>query len=435
MTLPPALLSAFCLCAEPDPSLAEDGRILFFGDSITQAGDYIADLEACLLLAATSGRAEGAPPPRFRVINRGISSETISGTSEPDHSPRRPDAHDRFDRDVAAWQPDVVVACFGMNDGNYHPFDPWRFGQYQEGIARLIGRVRAIKRPGKEEPPRLVLLTPPPFDPYRRQVSDPAATSYGYKFPAVDYDEVLGKYARWLVGRPAEPGVSVVDIHSILNDHLARRRRDEVSFAIAPDAVHPNATGHWLMARAIARAWDLPPRGASFRIDLPAEGTPKTEGPVDEVELGDDGLRFRIAAPIPYPLRAAVDPRSISLEQGWGPGEAQRLILPGLRRRLPADDAKGYQIFAEEEPIATASGYELERGVDLLLASPKYPPRVAAAQFLHRLRIRRRSDDASWRSNPRIPTAEELASGPEWPREILELARPIGARFRVAPIR
>jgi lysophospholipase L1-like esterase len=433
MTLPPALLSAVCLCAEPGPSLVGDERIVFFGDSITQAGDYIADLESCLLLRAAS--AEGGEPPRLRVINHGISSETISGTSEPDHDPRRPDAHDRFDRDVAAWKPDIVVACFGMNDGNYHPFDPWRFGRYREGIGRLVDRVRAIGRPGKDGPPRLVLLTPPPFDPYRRQVGDPAAASYGYKFPAVDYDDVLGKYAQWLVGRPCEPGVSVIDVHSALNDHLARRRRDEVSFAIAPDAVHPNATGHWLMARTIARAWGLPPRGAAFRIDLPREGAPKPEGPVDEVELGDDGLRFRLAAPIPYPLRAAVDPRSVALERGWGPEESQRLILPGLRRRLPADDAKGYQILAEEEPIAAASGYDLERGIDLLLASTKYPPRVAAAQLAHRVRLRRRADDAAWRSGPRIPTADELAAPPGWPREVLELARPIGVRLRVVPLR
>ena len=89
-------------------------RIVFFGDSITQAGGYIADVEVFLLTRF--------PGKTFTIFNHGISSETISGTSEADHHPRRPDAHRRFSRDVAAWKPDVVVACFGMNDGNYqHP--------------------------------------------------------------------------------------------------------------------------------------------------------------------------------------------------------------------------------------------------------------------------------------------------------------------------
>src|SRR5688500_15062190 len=68
------------------PPLPDDGRIVFVGDSITQAGHYVVDVEL-FLLTRFPGRA-------FEVINHGISSETISGTSEPDHDPRRPDAHE-----------------------------------------------------------------------------------------------------------------------------------------------------------------------------------------------------------------------------------------------------------------------------------------------------------------------------------------------------
>ena len=66
--------------------------MVFFGDSITQSGGYVADIEV-FLLTRFHDRT-------FSVFNHGRSSETISGTSELDHHPRRPDAHLRFTRDA-----------------------------------------------------------------------------------------------------------------------------------------------------------------------------------------------------------------------------------------------------------------------------------------------------------------------------------------------
>ena len=66
-----------------DPALPVDGdRVVFFGDSITQAGQYVIYVEAYLLTRF--------PDRRITVINHGISSETISGSSEPDHTPDAP---------------------------------------------------------------------------------------------------------------------------------------------------------------------------------------------------------------------------------------------------------------------------------------------------------------------------------------------------------
>ena len=161
-------------------------RIVFLGDSITQGGQYVAYLETLMRLRS--------PGKSFEVHNHGISSETISGTSEPDHDPRRPWAHERFSRDLADWRPTTVFSCFGMNDGNYHPFDQERFEKYQAGIHRLIERVE--KEAGTK---RLVISTPPPFDAYQRGNGDKKAQFYGYKYPAINYDETLGRYSDWLL--------------------------------------------------------------------------------------------------------------------------------------------------------------------------------------------------------------------------------------------
>ena len=92
------------------------------------------------------------------MVGIGLSSETCSGLSEPDHPFPRPDVHERLDRALAKVRPDVVVACYGMNDGIYYPFGEDRFKAYQNGVNRLIEKVHATGA-------KLILLAPPPFDP------------------------------------------------------------------------------------------------------------------------------------------------------------------------------------------------------------------------------------------------------------------------------
>ncbi|HVJ80823.1 MAG TPA: SGNH/GDSL hydrolase family protein [Planctomycetia bacterium] len=240
-----------------DCPLQSGDTVVFAGDSITQAGDYVTYVEAYLLTQR--------PDLKVRIVNAGLSSETASGTSEPDHNPPRPCIHDRFARDVAAFKPNVVVACYGMNDGNYHPFEPLRFEKYQKGIRRLVERVFA------ETPARkLVLLTPPPFDPYRRNASDPDAKHFGYRFPAVNYDETLTKYSEWLMTLASEK-VQVSDVHGASNRFLAAMRMKKASFHLAGDAVHPGPTGHWLIAQALLRTWKLVPQPATIEWKLPKE--------------------------------------------------------------------------------------------------------------------------------------------------------------------
>ena len=99
-------------------------RILFLGDSITYAGGYI-DYVDLALLTHLPGR-------RVELLDLGIPSETTSGLSEPGHPFPRPDVHERLDRTLKTlaaegWKPDLVVACYGMNDGVYMPLSDDRF--------------------------------------------------------------------------------------------------------------------------------------------------------------------------------------------------------------------------------------------------------------------------------------------------------------------
>jgi lysophospholipase L1-like esterase len=378
----------FTLCqargAEVPFELKGGERIVFFGDSITQAGGYIADIEVFLLTRF--------PDRTFVMLNHGKSSETISGTSELDHHPRRPDAHLRFTRDVVAWRPDVVVACFGMNDGNYHPFEPERFSRYQAGIQRMIARTR------DEAHARLVLLSPPPFDPYRRLVGDPEAAAFGYKFPAVDYDQALERYSRWLLtlaGQDSRP--TVVDIHGALGEHLRRRREGQVSFYLSGDAVHPGPTGHWLMAQALLLAWRAPSKVAEVRISAATEGPRVLAGAVERLACQGDGrLSFSWHTPLPLPIDPAWDGRSLELEQFTRGLNQYRMTIEGL-------PAARYRLLArvDGEPaeieVTRLTRQQLEQGLDLT-SLERFPTVSLARAVRTRVLNRRQTIDARWRS-------------------------------------
>ena len=401
-----------------EPFYPRDGQtIVFFGDSITQAGLYVEYVETFLRTRF--------PEKSFRVINHGISSETVSGTSEPDHDPRRPDAHNRFARDVAAWRPDVLVACFGMNDGNYHPFERDRFEKYQAGVRRLIARAR------DEAGAALVLMTPPPFDPYRRGAGDPAAVSFGYKFAAIDYDNTLTEYSRWLVG-VREEGFIVADVHSALNEHLRQRRESRVSFTLSPDAVHPDATGHWLMAQTLLEAWHAPAECGSVEID--AAGPKAVRGEVSGLARNGEAMEFVWRAPLPLPLDSRCDAESIALAD-----VAQRLNRQRLT--VTAAPAKRYRLIADGTEIGQFSRDELAAGIDLTIY-PAMPTNQRAQEVLKLVQERSKLIYTAWRKTIAIGAEDEKAKqdqaaadaqAEEMDARLRKLCQPIDVKLELSP--
>ncbi|RUL84884.1 SGNH/GDSL hydrolase family protein [Tautonia sociabilis] len=421
-------LSALLLLPTPPPSAADalprDGeRVLFIGDSITQAGHYVVYVEAYLLTRF--------PDRTITVINHGLSSETAAGTSEPDHPFPRPWIHDRFERDVTAWHPDRVVACYGMNDGIYHPFSPDRFARYQAGINRLIERARL------EAGARIDLMTPPPYDPYRRQVGDPNAKHYGYRFPAVDYDDVLSRFGDWLRSL-ADDRLLVADPHGEISEHLRLRREDRVSVSLSPDGVHPDPAGHWLIAQALLTAWGAPAEVAEARVIVdPDSGTVRAEeGTLDDLSLRDGSLEMTWTSPLPLPLDPSWDPEFIRVAQIADRLNRYRLTVSGLPPGT-------YTLLASEtvdptpKPVATCSAEELSAGLDLT-SLPDFPTVAASRDVLRLLASLRSAQAQAWRASIR---GEAPADSPPPPGDddhlmapIRALCQPLEVRIRISPV-
>lgn len=130
-------LSANLESAEP-MKLKKEDRVVFLGDSITQAGaaagGYVAQVRESL------GRT--APELGIDIIGAGISGNRV------------PDLEKRLEKDVLAKKPTVVVIYIGINDvwhsqnGRGTPKD-----EYEAGLARIIHQITATGA-------RVILCTP-----------------------------------------------------------------------------------------------------------------------------------------------------------------------------------------------------------------------------------------------------------------------------------
>ena len=223
-------------------SLSDYKSILFIGDSITHAGHYVSYIETWL-------RQNDRRLPD--LIQIGLPSETCTGLSEPDHPWPRPNVHERLKRALRKTDPDLVFACYGMNDGIYHPFSEKRFATYQEGLEKLIAEV---DRHGA----KLILLTPPPFDPIKLKgtpkIRPLGAETYAWFAIYEGYDEVVKTYSRHVLLKERDKRVlATVDFHAAVTEALAKQRITILDFSFHPDGVHLNADGHKVMATAIMR--------------------------------------------------------------------------------------------------------------------------------------------------------------------------------------
>lgn len=201
-------------------------KILFLGNSITYDGRYVAMIESVLL---SSHFIKGTA-----IINLGLPSETVSGLSEDNHANgefARPCLFDRLESILQKIKPDVVFACYGMNDGIYLPFDSVRFKAYQDGIEKLY--TEALKSGVK----RIILITPPVHD-------DPDLGLDGY-------NQVLDRYSTWLLEQRKNKNWEVIDLHFPMKKYLESITRIDPTYKLAPDGIHPEQEGHWLMARSI----------------------------------------------------------------------------------------------------------------------------------------------------------------------------------------
>lgn len=318
----PCLLTIFF---QPGETPNTGDKVLFLGDSNTFAGQFIVDLDT-YLARADSGKKN------ITLINLGLPSETISGLSEKDHPYPRPDVHERVDRALKAIKPGHVVIGYGMNDGIYSPFDESRFKKYQEGYQDIIKKC-------SDAGAKITLLTPDPFEPMavKAKLLPLGKPDYSYKNPYEKYDSVLEKYSGWLASLGTNQ-MAVADAHSAIHAFLKKRRQVEPGFIFSGDGIHPNASGHWLVAESILDSWKASPTPALV------------------VEAKEMPIKINLTGKLPFAGDSNWD-KGIQedFQKKWG---AQVLKINGLKEG-------NYKLSSNKSDLGVFTNKDLEKGLDL----------------------------------------------------------------------
>ena len=209
----------------------------------------------------------------------------------------------------------------------------------------------------------MILLTPPPFDPTplrgQGKLKPAGEPKYAYFAMYEEYDEVLARYARWIM-QQQDAAEMVIDLHRPLLEFAAARRKQDPKFTLSPDGIHPGALGHRLIAEEILRAW-----GAASSTE-PSERLLKlTQQRLTLLHdawlthVGHDRPGVRPGLPLDEARRRATE-----LEQ-----QIETLVA---RERAPSSSRRastGGEVFQVHYPASLAPG-ELQLAVDYYLWIP-----------------------------------------------------------------
>lgn len=285
-------------------------RIVFLGDSITYAGGYVE------LFAAAMFTNE--PQRDVEILDLGLPSETVSGLSEEGHAGGkfpRPVLSERLARVLDKTKPDLVFACYGMNDGIYMPPSEERLAKFRDGMEALH---KAVEATGA----KIIHLTPPVFDrvPLKEKVS-----TDGKGMPYGGYDEVITQEADWLLAQRSK-GWKVIDIHTPLKEALAEHRKQDPNFAFSKDGVHADAAGHQIIALTLLKylGFELHPDKVTLKIEDTANKGTKTD--ISDIQYFSPELM------------KLVHQEQVALKDSWL--TACGHLRPGMAPGLPLDQAQ-----------------------------------------------------------------------------------------------
>lgn len=211
--------------------IVANSKLIMIGDSITDCGrarpvgegrdtalgtGYVSLVDALLKAADPTGNV--------RIINMGISGNTVR------------DLHGRWQSDVLNLQPDWLSIMIGINDV-WRQFDaPLQKEQHVllEEYGRTLTELVATTRPRLQG---LILLSPYLIEPNPHEPMRVLMDSYG-KVVA----EIAAAHEALFVDTQAAFDMVLAHIHPM---------------SLAWDRVHPNLTGHIIIARALLNALDF----------------------------------------------------------------------------------------------------------------------------------------------------------------------------------
>lgn len=244
------------LCLSAAPLLRDGDRMVFCGDSITDAKHY-----PRLVMDYFALRRPGT---KIVFFNAGITGSAAKGWVK-----------DGVERHLLSRHPTLVSICLGMNDGQYRAFDEKIAAEYLVNMTTLV---RQLKAAGV----RVILLTPGVID------DDRIKPQFGKGV----YNETLRQLAQRVERIAASEQVPAFDLHRLMLDVQTHAKADDRDFTMIPDGVHPGELGHVLMAYGILKLLDAVEPAAGLTIDAAKATATGRQCSVTDLHVEADRMGF-----------------------------------------------------------------------------------------------------------------------------------------------
>lgn len=203
-----------------DLGIQNGEQIVAIGDSITQAGGYLRNIDTVF--------AKQYPDMQIpKIINTGISGQKAE------------DLIGRFERDVVSKKPAIVTIDIGINDVWHRlkqPHDEKILEAYKTNVGKMVEAAQAAGI-------RVVLCTP-------TVIQEDAAH---------DGNKRLALYCDAIKQLAAEKKCLLADLNGSFMQAIANKPAEAKGNRLTSDGVHMNAAGDWLMAEGILTALGVPP--------------------------------------------------------------------------------------------------------------------------------------------------------------------------------
>ena len=348
-------------------ALKSGDRVVFYGDSITDQRLYSVFTETFVHTRY--------PKLDVSFVHSGVGGDRVTGGwAGP--------VELRLKRDVAPYKPTMVTIMLGMNDGDYHPFDQATMDRYTSGYERLIQLMKQ-EAPGA----RITLIQPSPYD----EVTRPPMKHGSYNASLVKMSDFLATLA-------AREHFLLADFNGPVVKMLEKANAEDFEIAqkIIPDRVHPEDSGHLIMAEQLWKAWNAD--GEVSQVDISASGLnvgtgriPNRKVKLEDVKLGEIMSWTSTEESLPMPVDMNDAPTDLALRSA---GFNDDFNHEGLR--VPALKAGFWALRIDGQQVKVFTAEELAKGVNLATLQTPMWKQAHAVQEL----VQRRSEihNIRWRS-------------------------------------
>jgi len=304
----------------------EGDCIVFLGDSITHQRLYTQYVEDFFYTRF--------PSVRIKFHNAGVGGAKAW------------DALERFDRDVAAYNPKYVTVLLGMNDGRYQSYNEEIWQTYHDDMTKVVDRIVEIGATP-------ILMTPTMYD-------SRSALARKRK-PADNYNSVLAYYGTWLREVAIDNGYGFVDMWGPLNNLTIQERKSNPQFTMIKDAVHPGPSGQIVMAYSMIEDMGLRKSVSNIRIHVGANGKIRAcgnGGKATDAESAHGEIAFTwTPESLPWVLPAEAQEGVELLKLGHR-ASRQGLEIHGL-------SPGKYELTIDGQSVGTFTGVQLAKHIEL----------------------------------------------------------------------